>query len=90
VVAVESLTFEIARAEFDPYDRTFGVMARSGRDLLAARSFRIAPHIALGAVLLDVDRIVLAWGLPGATQDRDEHFYDVLDAVAQRLDPEPF
>lgn len=77
---MECITIEITAAEGDPYDRSVGFLIKSDRTLHAARSVRIRPDVRLGQILLELDRVVLAWGQP---QLKDyEHIHDTLDRLA--------
>lgn len=85
-----SMTIEICVDEQDPTDRTLGVLVRTERSLEMARSLRIAPQRRIGDVLVEIDRLVLAWALPELRGDASEHLHDVWDSCEQHLMPGPF
>lgn len=89
---METFTVELATAEGDPYDRTLGCMIKAGSTMMLARTTRIAPNIRLGQVLLEIDRLAIAWAAP---QLRDsEHVHDVWEQLERNIgfggDPSPF
>lgn len=85
---METFTVELCTAEGDPYDRTLGVLVKSGRHMLMARSMRVAPNETLGSILLTVDRLVLAWGIPQLKDS--EHLHDTWDSEQRRIGAGPF
>lgn len=80
---MESITFEIASAEGDPYDRTLSILAKHSRTVVIVRSFRVAPEIPLGTVLLWIDRFALMWARPGL--DESESIHDLADGCEEAL-----
>lgn len=84
---MESVTLEFCVAPGDPYDRTLGVMVRSGKTLVAARSYRIAERVRLGEVLLWIDRIMLLWGQPDLSGDGE--LFVLLDSMEEAI-TDPF
>lgn len=64
-------------------------MIKSERQVELVRSLRVSPTVRLGQILLEVDRLVLAWGNPALPVDKSEHLHDTWDAVEARLS-DPF
>lgn len=85
-----SITFEICVAEDDPFDRTLGLMVKSGRTIEAVRSMRVSPDQKLGRILLTIDRLALAAAVPELRAHAVDHLHDVWEQEERAIGFGPF
>lgn len=85
-----SITFELCIAEDDPYDRSLGILVKSGQTIEAVRSMRLSPQVRIGRILLTIDRLMLAAAVPELRQNATDHLHDVWDQEESSIGYGPF
>jgi len=80
---VDSFTCEIVAHPGDPLDRSVAIMVRAAGTMVMVRSIRVQRQVALGTILLWIERIILLWAKP--TLNEPEDVWALADECEQMI-----